>query len=325
MATGQVTVDANVFQAVLLQVAEATKAAASAAQAAGSPQGSSSNSPQTGKGAVDWSKLLQKPSNFGEGKTVEEDVKSFKDWHWQLQQYLVAIDEGFQQELQQLNLDPTKALSMETATAETRNRSNKLYSLLAGLMKNRCLHILKSAPSGDGYEGLRQLILAMRPPAKWSSWIGDEFSEAVPMEIDRVDGGKSKGKNKGKNQKGKGDKGSGKSNAKGSNKGSWKGGGKDGQQKGSGGKGKNKGKSNNTYSKGKGKGDQKVCFQCGSPGHYAKDCWNAVRVAQARQSGDGNNSGQAAQHGSQGATFNATAATAAHSADSVSSGTHWWW
>eukprot|EP00435_Cladocopium_sp_Y103_P000538 s5691_g1.t1 len=276
MATGQVTVDANVFQAALLQVAEATKAAASAAQAAGSPQGSSSSSPQTGKGAVDWSKLLQKPSNFGEGKTVEEDVKSFKDWHWQLQQYLVAIDEGFQQELQQLNLDPTKALSMETATAETRNRSNKLYSLLAGLMKNRCLHILKSAPSGDGYEGLRQLILAMRPPvqnrglallsavtawspfsmqrpllaqvlrleqafeettkagtqvsdslrtavllrcvqgqlkthlnlslddsckysdvreqvlkwdraqAKWSSWIGDEFSEAVPMEIDRV-------------------------------------------------------------------------------------------------------------------------------------------
>eukprot|EP00435_Cladocopium_sp_Y103_P006168 s5691_g2.t1 len=106
------------------------------------------------------------------------------------------------------------------------------------------------------------------------------------MEIDRVDGGKSKGKNKGKNQKGKGDKGSGKNNAKGASKGSW----------GSGGKGKNKGKSSNSYSKGKGKGDQKVCFQCGSPGHYAKDCWNAVRAAQTGQSGD---NGQTAQHASQ--------------------------
>ena len=93
MATGQVTVDAGVFQAALLQVAEATKSAAAAAQAAGaSPATSSSSSSQTGKGTIDWSKLLNKPANFGEGKSVEDDVKQFKDWHWQLQQYLVAID-----------------------------------------------------------------------------------------------------------------------------------------------------------------------------------------------------------------------------------------
>ena len=101
MATGQVTVDAGVFQAALLQVAEATKSAAAAAQAAGASQAtSSSSSSQTGKGTIDWSKLLNKPANFGEGKSVEDDVKQFKDWHWQLQQYLVAIDEGFQAELQ---------------------------------------------------------------------------------------------------------------------------------------------------------------------------------------------------------------------------------
>ena len=69
MATGQVTVDAGVFQAALLQVAEATQAAAAAAQSAGAaPQSSSASSAQTGKGQVDWSKLLNRPSNFGEGK-----------------------------------------------------------------------------------------------------------------------------------------------------------------------------------------------------------------------------------------------------------------
>ena len=168
MSAGQVTVDAGVLQAALLQMAEATQAAAAAAQTAGAqPQSSSTSSAQTGKGQVDWSKLLNRPSNFGEGKSVEDDVRNFKDWCWQLQQYFCAIDEGFQEELSQLMQDPTKPLSMDSATAETRNRSNKLYSLLAGLMKNRCLHILKSAPSGDGYEGLRQLVLAMRPPVQY--------------------------------------------------------------------------------------------------------------------------------------------------------------
>ena len=76
MATGQVTVDAGVFQAALLQVAEATKSAAAAAQAAGASQAtSSSSSAQAGKGTIDWSKLLNKPANFGEGKSVEDDVR----------------------------------------------------------------------------------------------------------------------------------------------------------------------------------------------------------------------------------------------------------
>ena len=66
--------DAGVFQAPLFQVAEATEAAASAAtaaQQAGSSQAASSSSALAGKGATDWSKLLNKRSNSGEGKSVE--------------------------------------------------------------------------------------------------------------------------------------------------------------------------------------------------------------------------------------------------------------
>ena len=78
-----------------------------------------------------WPKLLNKPSIF-ENKNAEEDIKSFRDWHWQLCQYVTAVDEGFAGELQQLNDDPSKKLSMETASAETRHRSTKLYIQFAG-------------------------------------------------------------------------------------------------------------------------------------------------------------------------------------------------
>ena len=35
--------------------------------------------------------------------------------------------------------------------------------LLAGLVKNRALSIVRAAPPGNGYEALRQLVLSMRP------------------------------------------------------------------------------------------------------------------------------------------------------------------
>ena len=77
VATGQVTVDAGVFQAAFLQTTRAAAAAANSAGAA--PQGSSATSAQAGKGQVDWSKLLNRPSNFRERKSAEDDVRNFKD------------------------------------------------------------------------------------------------------------------------------------------------------------------------------------------------------------------------------------------------------
>ena len=110
------SLDPGVLQAALLQVADATKAAVAAAQSAGSQAAASSAKPGAG---VDWSKLLNKPNIF-DNKTAEEDIRSFRDWHWQLCQYLIAVDEGFAGELKQINDDPSKQLVMESASAETR-------------------------------------------------------------------------------------------------------------------------------------------------------------------------------------------------------------
>ena len=52
---------------------------------------------------------------------------------------------------------------METAPAEVRQRSSKLYGFFAGLVKNRVLSIVRAAPAGNGFEILRQLTRSMRP------------------------------------------------------------------------------------------------------------------------------------------------------------------
>ena len=170
-------VDAGIFQAALLQIAEATQAAANAAQSAsaaatassaavaattsstGSPGGGASSRPQI---QVDWSKLVNKPPIF-DFPNQEQDQRHFRDWLWQLSQYLICVDEGFSKEVQQITDEPSKALDLDTAPLEVRQRSAKLYGLLAGLVKNRALSIVRAAPPGNGFEALTQLVLSMRP------------------------------------------------------------------------------------------------------------------------------------------------------------------
>ena len=55
---------------------------------------------------------------------------------------------------------------MGTASASTRERGGKLYGLLAGHLPGTALQTLKPVPSGDGYEGWRQLLLTLRPVTK---------------------------------------------------------------------------------------------------------------------------------------------------------------
>ena len=85
----------SMFQAALLEVAEAMKAAALAAQTAQQsvqqqqqrqqPVTSSQVATGTPSTNIDWSKLINKPPLL-EGKSVEDEIRSFRDWSWQLVQ-----------------------------------------------------------------------------------------------------------------------------------------------------------------------------------------------------------------------------------------------
>ena len=122
-------VDPGMLQTALLQVAEATKAASDAAkqlaQAQKTPGASASASSSLGIG---WSKLINKPPLF-EFASVEQEIKAFRDWSWQLCQFLSTIDPNYDEELKKLFDDPSKGFEMSTASSETRLRSSKLYGL----------------------------------------------------------------------------------------------------------------------------------------------------------------------------------------------------
>lgn len=150
-----VTLDPTTLNQLLVEV---TRAATAAAEASKATRPSTSTS-------ADWSKLLSKPSNF-DHKNLEEEIRYFKDWSWQLTQYVSAIDGGYTKELEDLSNDPTKPMDMSTASTSTRERGAKLYGLLAGLLRGRALQTLKAVGSGDGYEGWRQLLLTLRPTSK---------------------------------------------------------------------------------------------------------------------------------------------------------------
>ena len=104
-------VDPSILQTALLQVAEATKAASEAAKAASVAQQKATTS-SGGATSVDWSKLFNRPPVF-EHATTEAEIKGFRDWSWQVCQYLATIDANYDEEVKKLFDDPPKVLTCQ--------------------------------------------------------------------------------------------------------------------------------------------------------------------------------------------------------------------
>ena len=131
---------------------EAAKATAAAVQAR---QGSSQ----------DWTKIIQKPPVF-EPSNREAELSGFRDWWWQVEQYLLAIDQNFLTELETVKSNLKTEVDMSSSSPETVRRSVQLFGLLASLLRGRPLMLLKGIQKQNGFEAIRQLFLSCLPSSR---------------------------------------------------------------------------------------------------------------------------------------------------------------
>ena len=117
------------------------------------------------KGDRSWYKLIQKPGSFNPD-TREQEISQWKEWAWSFEQYLSNIDPLFSEDIKRLRENPTNTVDMSVSHDDEKKRGALLYSLLASLVKQRPLMVVRSVLSNNGLEAYRQLLLSNEPVNK---------------------------------------------------------------------------------------------------------------------------------------------------------------
>ena len=137
----------------MIQAAEAAAAAAAAVAAR----------PDNAKD--DWYKMLPKPGVF-DPNDREAELSSFRDWWWSVEQYLMAVDAEFLSHIDVLRKNLDTPIVVSSLTADQKRRGTFLYGLLASLLRNRPLLMLKGVDRGNGFEAVRQLFKTCQPSSR---------------------------------------------------------------------------------------------------------------------------------------------------------------
>ena len=146
---------------LLQSVQQAAQAAATAAQALKDANERRS----TGFGEA--SKVVQCPKEFGTTSTTE-DQSMWSDFAFSFKQWLFLADNGFEPDVKYVEENPNVAVAYQDNPVgqASKERSKKLYSILAGILKNRPLKLLRQIPDSNGLEAWRQLHNLYSPTTK---------------------------------------------------------------------------------------------------------------------------------------------------------------
>ncbi|CAE7676733.1 unnamed protein product [Symbiodinium sp. CCMP2592] len=107
-------------------------------------------------------KLVKSPDVFAP-KSLEEEVSQWPDWSFSFKVFVGFIDPTYAEELKKVELAPPKPAEY---TVGERERSTKLYAILASYLRNRPLKLLKSEGSPDGYSVWRRLFEELEPSSR---------------------------------------------------------------------------------------------------------------------------------------------------------------
>ena len=78
--------------------------------------------------ATHWFKVIPRPETFNY-RSADEETKAFREWAWQFENYLSAVDEQFPVLLAAIKRNSKTEIVMENLTLENQVRSMKMYGL----------------------------------------------------------------------------------------------------------------------------------------------------------------------------------------------------
>ena len=97
-------------------------------------------------------------------KDREEELVQWKEFKFQLGNWLIALDSEYLAELRVVQEDLEEPKDIRAMTPETRNRALRLYSILCTVLRSRPLSLLRQfEESRNGYEAYRILLREMEP------------------------------------------------------------------------------------------------------------------------------------------------------------------
>ena len=117
------------------------------------------------EGDKNWFRVLPKPANF-DAKTREEELSQWRDFSWSVEQYLSSMDGAFAEDFKELRKRPDTVVDPSIQTDQERQRSTFLYSLLASLVRQRPLALVRQVKESNGMEAYRMLIKSLEPASK---------------------------------------------------------------------------------------------------------------------------------------------------------------
>ena len=149
----------------LIGAAQAASLVANQAAQVSAIHTTSSSGAEPGVLKKDLAKLIPRPPVFNPADR-EQEVLQWRDWLWSLKQYLVVVDEAYQDEIEKMESSPHTEFDWDLLSDGEQQRSRFLYSLLGGLAQGRLVGVIKNIDKFNGYEALRQLLENCQPQAR---------------------------------------------------------------------------------------------------------------------------------------------------------------
>jgi len=115
-------------------------------------------------------KVVQCPKEFGSLNSAE-DQTAWSDFSFTFRQWLFFADPAFESDFKHIEKNPSLVVTFldNPLGAASKERSKKLYSILAGILKQRPLKVLRQVDGANGLEVFRQLSALYAPRTKGRS------------------------------------------------------------------------------------------------------------------------------------------------------------